>query len=420
VLEGIRVVELASDRAAYTGKLLADMGADVVVVEPPGGHASRRYGPFVDDEPDPDRCLWWWHYNTSKRSVVLDLETASGREAFRQLALQADVVLEAEDPGHLDALGIDHEQVRAERPELIWVSVTPFGRRCAELDAPMTDLTILAAGGVVWNCGYDDHTIAPVRPGGGQAQHIAGVFAACGALVAVLHRDGTGRGQHVDVSMVAAANVTTESGSVMWLVANTPIARQTGRHAAPMVTIETQVLAADGRYVTTGFPPHSADDFQRVVDWLEDLGLADEFVETFFLRMGVERGGVHFQDLGSDAEATAIYAAGREAVCFIASKLPAHEFFVAAQGRDLQCGVVYAPEEAIGDAHIVERGFPVVVEHPELGRQITYPGAFFRDPDQHWRIRRRPPLVGEHTDEVLGSGLAGAAPGSDENPTGKI
>ncbi|HEY6533852.1 MAG TPA: CoA transferase, partial [Acidimicrobiales bacterium] len=80
ILEGLRVVELASDRAAYAGKLLGDLGADVVVVEPPGGHPSRRYGPFVDDEPDPDRCLWWWNYNTSKRSVVLDLDDEEGRD----------------------------------------------------------------------------------------------------------------------------------------------------------------------------------------------------------------------------------------------------------------------------------------------------------------------------------------------------
>ena len=265
----------------------------------------------------------------------------------------------------------------------------------------MTDLTILSAGGVVWNCGYDDHSIPPVRGGGEQAQHIAGLFAASGALIAVLHRDAEGTGQHVDVSMVAAANVTTESGTMMWLVARQIIERQTGRHAAPFATIETQVRAADGRYVTTGFPPHSVKDFQTVVDWLVELGLEDEFPETFFLRMGVERGGVHFQDLGSDAEATAIYAAGREALCFIASRIPAYEFFVGAQTRDLQCGVVYAPEEAMVDPHFVARGFPVSVRHPELDREVTYPGAFFSDPEGHWRIRRRPPLVGEHTGEVL-------------------
>jgi benzylsuccinate CoA-transferase BbsE subunit len=405
MLDGLRVVELASDRAAYTGKLLADLGADVIVVEPPGGHASRAYGPFVDGAAGPDTCLWWWHYNTSKRSVVLDLASAEGAERFRALARTADIVLEGEDPGRLAALGLDHEELRAETPSLIWVSVTPFGRR-VHIDAPMTDLTILAQGGVVWNNGYDDHTIAPVRPLGEQSQHVAGLFAACGTLVAVLHRDlqgvgGQGVGQHVDVSMVAAANVTTESGSVFWLVAQTFIQRQTGRHAAPMVTLPTQIRAADGHYVCTGFPPHSRKDYETVLEWLTTLGLADEFPETFFLQFGVERGGVSFRDLGSDPEVDAIDGAGREALAFIALHLTAHEFFLQAQERDLQCGVVYAPEEAMADEHFRARGFPVQVHHPELGRDITYPGAPFRDSESRWQIHRRPPLVGEHTAEVL-------------------
>jgi crotonobetainyl-CoA:carnitine CoA-transferase CaiB-like acyl-CoA transferase len=92
LLTGLKVVELASDRAAYAGKLMGDLGADVIVVEAPGGHASRLYGPFVADQPDPDRCLWWWNYNTSKRSVVLDLASEQGRADFRRLAESADIV----------------------------------------------------------------------------------------------------------------------------------------------------------------------------------------------------------------------------------------------------------------------------------------------------------------------------------------
>ena len=280
------------------------------------------------------------------------------------------------------------------------MSVTPFGHR-VDLDAPMTDLTILAQGGVVWNNGYDDHSLPPVRPLAEQSQHIAGLFAACGALIAVLHRDVHGVGQHVDVSMVAAANVTTEQASVFWLVAQTLVQRQTGRHAAPMQTLAAQIRSADGHYVCTGFPPHTRKDYETVLDWLVSLGLEDEFPETFFLQFGIDRGGVSFRDLGTDPEMDAIYGAGREALSFIASRLSGLEFFLGAQERDLQCGVVYAPEEAMADAHFVARGFPVAVHHPELGRDVTYPGAPFRDPEGSWQIRRRPPLVGEHTAEVL-------------------
>jgi len=401
VLDGLRVLELASDRAAYAGKLLADLGADVVVVEPPGGHSSRRYGPFVEDQPDPERSLWWWYYNTSKRSVVLDLSQPTGSDGFRQLVAWADVVLEAEPPEALSTLGLDHTDFRAERPELIWVSVTPFGRRCAVSDAPMTDLTILAGGGLVWNCGYDDHSLPPVRGGGGQAQHIGSLFAAMGTLTAVLQRDATGIGQHVDVSMHAAANVTTESGTFVWLVAGQTIQRQTGRHAATVVTQETQVLAADGRYVTTGFPPHDAKDYQAMLDWLRQLGIEEEFPESFFLQMGVERGGVDPRSLGSDVEGLAIYGAGRAALCFIASRLAAYDFFVGTQERDIQCGIIYAPEEVLEDPHFRARNFAVSVPHPEIGRDITYPGAPFQGSLGGWKIQRRPPLIGEHNETLL-------------------
>jgi crotonobetainyl-CoA:carnitine CoA-transferase CaiB-like acyl-CoA transferase len=402
VLEGLKVVELASDRAAYAGKLLADLGADVIVVEPPGGASTRTYGPFVDDEPGPERSLWWWYYNTSKRSVVLDLTSAAGAAAFGHLVAGADIVLEGEPPDALAALGLDHPRFRADRPDLIWVSVTPFGRRCAGADPPMTDLTILAGGGPVWNCGYDDHSLPPVRGGGGQAQHIASVWAAMGALTAVLQRDATGTGQHVDVSMHAAANVTTESGTFVWLVAQQMVQRQTGRHAATVSTMDTQVLAADGRYVSTGFPPHTARDYQAILDWLRLLGLEDECRESFFLQMGIDRGGVDARDLGTDAEAVAIFGAGREALCLIASRLPAYEFFVGTQERDFQCGIVYAPEETLEDPHFVARGFPVAVHHPEMGRDVVYPGAPFSGSQGGWAISRRPPQVGEHNDEVLG------------------
>ena len=280
ILEGLSVLEIASDRAAYAGKLLGDLGADVIVVEPPGGHASRWYGPFVDDEPDPDRCLWWWNYNTSKRSVVLDLDTEAGRSAFRTLAGTADIVLEAEDPGTLESLGLDHPQIRAEHPELIWVSVTPFGRQCAEFHEPTTDLTMLAAAGTVWACGYDDHSQAPIRPSGNHAQHTASAFAILGALTAVVHRDVTGSGQHVDVSMHAAVNVSTEVSSVDWLFAKSTLQRQTGRHASAHPTMEIQVPAGDGRYVTTPLALTSANNFRAVLDWLRELGLEDEFPEV--------------------------------------------------------------------------------------------------------------------------------------------
>ena len=124
-LDGIRVVELASEHAAFAGKLLAELGAEVVVVEPPEGHPSRHFEPFVDDVADIEGSLWWWHYNTSKLGVTIDLDAEPG--AFADLVGSADVVLEGERPGRLRDLGIDYSSLRAGNERLVWLSVTPFG-----------------------------------------------------------------------------------------------------------------------------------------------------------------------------------------------------------------------------------------------------------------------------------------------------
>jgi benzylsuccinate CoA-transferase BbsE subunit len=400
LLTGLRVVELASDRAAYAGKLMGDLGADVIVVEAPGGHASRLYGPFVADKADSDQCLWWWNYNTSKRSVVLDLASEEGRAQFRRLAASADIVLEGEDPGVLEALGIDHPQLRAEAPGLIWVSVTPMGRLCADQHEPATDLTLMSSGGIVWNCGYDDHSLPPIRPSGGHAHHTASAFAVMGALTAVVHRDLTGVGQHVDVSMLAAINVTTEVSSVDYLYRGATNRRQTGRHASEHNTMGIQTRTGDGGYASNPLGLTTAGNYQAVIDWLRELGLEDEFPEAFFLPMGVERGGVPLKELGQNVEATEIYRAGREALYLIASKLTMAEYFVGAQTRGIACGAVYAPDEALADEHFRFREYPIEVEHPELGRSFTYPGLPFKSASIPRTIRRAP-LLGEHTSEVL-------------------
>jgi len=204
-LKGVRVVELASEFGAFAGRALADLGADVVLVEPPGGHPTRRHAPFAGDVEDPERSLFFWHYNTSKRGVVLDLDERRGADAFRRLVAGADLVVEAEPPGRLAELGLDHTDLRAAHPALVWVAITPFGRDNPRAAEPATDLTVLAGGGPVWNCGYDDHTIPPVRGGGNQGLHTACVWAVMGALTALLARDVTGEGQFVDVSMHAPA-----------------------------------------------------------------------------------------------------------------------------------------------------------------------------------------------------------------------
>lgn len=388
-LVGLRVIELASEWTSYAGKLLADLGAETVLVEPPGGHHTRSYAPFSDDEPGPERSLWFWHYNTSKFGVTADPGSDTGRARLDTLLDRADIVLHGDRDLDIDGL-------RRARPAAIVVSVTPFGRAGPRAEEHATDLTLLAAGGPVWSCGYDDHSIAPVRGGGNQALHIGGVHAAMATLVAVLHRNITGAGQHVDVSLYAAANVSTEAATYEWLVAGATVQRQTCRHAGVFPTASSLAPDVRGRLSHTGVPPRTVKEFEALLGWLHDLDLADEFPETFFLEMGRDRGGVHLSELGDDVEAREIFGAGRDALVFIASRMLDHDFFVEGQKRGLAVGIIAAPEDVIQDRHFVERGFPTPVEHEDIGRTFLYPGAPFAAGRTPWRIARRAPHVGEH------------------------
>jgi crotonobetainyl-CoA:carnitine CoA-transferase CaiB-like acyl-CoA transferase len=403
-LQGLRVLELSSERIAFAGKLLADMGADVVLIEPPGGDPARNHGPFLDDQPGPGRSLWWWHYHTSKRGVVLDLDAANDRARFRELIAGANLLLESEPPGRLAALGLDYADLRAVRADLIHVSMTPFGRDSANAAAPVTDLTLLAGGGPAWSCGYDDHALPPIRGGGGQGYHTGCHFAVMSALTALIHRGVAGRGQFIDVNMHAAQNVTTESASFYWLVAGQTVQRQTGRHAATIVTGETQTRCHDGRWVNTGVPPRYPADFARLLEWVRALDLEEQLPEAVFLEMGAALDEpIDFAALGRDDEATAIYGAGRAALVLIAESVTAYDFFIGCQTRGIAAGVIYSPEEAFEDEHFRARGFQVEVEHPDLGRTFRYPGAPYKLPASPWRIARRAPGLGEHDAEVLGA-----------------
>ncbi|MBI2765587.1 MAG: CoA transferase [Chloroflexi bacterium] len=402
-LAGVRVLELCDERGAWAGKLLADAGAEVVKVEPPEGDATRGYPPFAGDVPGSARSLYFWHYNTSKRGVTLDLGQEAGRALFLRLADASDILIESQPPGRMAELGLDYPDLAPSNPGLIMVSITPFRRHGPRADEPATDLTLLAGGGPAWNNGYDDHTLPPVRGGGNQGYHTGCHYAVMSVLAALLYRDVSGEGQHIDVNMHAAANVTTEAGSYTWLVARQTVQRQTGRHAGVNLTQPTQVLCADGRYVNTGIPPRRPHEFKRVHEWLVTLGLLESFPLAPLLEAGMERERIDLSRLAEDSELAAIFGAGREAFDFIASHVDAYEFFSGGQARGFQVGIIYSPEEVLGDPHFVARGFPVEVEHPELGRAFTYPGAPYHMPKSPWRIRRRAPLLGEDNDAVFGA-----------------
>ena len=207
-LAGIRVLDLSGDLGVYCGKLMADMGADVIKVEPPGGDGMRRTGPFVNGVDSPDSSLHWLHYNTNKRSITLDIASDAGSALLRRLAGNTDVQLESFAPGYLDSLGLGYGHLSEGNPGLVYASLTPFGQTGPYRDYRGSDLVGFAMGGYMYVTGWP-HT-PPNKLWGSQAFHTTSNRAFIGILIALYHRLATGQGQHVDVSMQEAVATTTE------------------------------------------------------------------------------------------------------------------------------------------------------------------------------------------------------------------
>ena len=394
-LTGLRVVEICDELGQYAGKLLADMGADVVKIEPPEGSSARRVGPFVNDEPGPNRSLNFWYHNTNKRSAVLDLEGSEpDRELARSLLARADVFLEAMAPGRAATLGLEYATLAAANPALIHCALTPFGQDGPWADYRVTDLVALAAGGPMNMNGYDPADAPgapPIHGKGDQAYNTAAHYAAMGILTALVGRDASGAGQYVDCSMHEALSSTTEVGLPHWLYTKTNIIRQTGRHAAVIRSEPWIHRARDGKDVLVFNIGRSSESWGKLKRWMQSHGFGVQFDETRFddpMARQAARGGT---------EAREIFA---EVSRFVAA-LDAEDVYRGAQACGLPWGTVRSPDEAIDDAHLHDRGHFAGTTGEGLEGEALMPGAPYVLSVTPWELRRPAPRLGEHTAEVL-------------------
>jgi benzylsuccinate CoA-transferase BbsE subunit len=390
-LAGLRILELADETGQFCGKLLGDLGADVVKIEPPGGERNRHVGPFLDDIPHPERSLSFWYYNTSKRGITLNLETADGRRLFRRLTATSDVILETFRPGFLASLGLDYDSLSLQNPRVIMCSLTPFGQTGPWRDYLSSDLLHMAAGGEMASSGYDEAdapNAPPIAPGGGNAWHMGGHFAYMAIMAALVYRTVAGQGQYIDTSIHEACALTTEAAIANYIYRGEVVRRQTGRHHAARPTLRTQFRAKDGTYVCALVAGRLNPKYVRdLADLMDSYGMAGDLNDPKYLDPAVIAANTsHIID---DLVAN-----------FIAS-LPAEEVYHAAQERGFTWGAVRVPEALLDDAHLFDRGFWKQVEHPEFGRSFVYPGEAAIYNGSPWRISRRAPLIGEHNTEIF-------------------
>ena len=386
-LAGLKVVEIADDAGGeFTGLLLARLRAEVIKLEPPQGAPTRRIGPFAKGEADPDLSLNFCWYNSNTQSVTADLASAEGSAALRALLADADVLVSTLQPRELKAVGLDLEALSQAHPALIVLSVTPFGLTGPWADYKSSDLVALALGGPLIMCGYDDHILPPIRPGGNQGYHSAASFAQIGVMLALLERQQTGRGQLLDVSMHEACAVNVELANPYWFYPKVLVHRQTCRHAQPSPTQPALFRCADGRYIYFALILSDPKAWSALVSWMESKGMALQLADPEF--SDVAHRQAHFQEVQDLIE------------CFFLVQ-DSHEAYLEGQAAGLPVGVLNAPEDLFEDEHLKARGFFVEVEHEGVGK-VAYPGPIYRFSAFEEAPRTAAPRLGQHTAAVLG------------------
>jgi crotonobetainyl-CoA:carnitine CoA-transferase CaiB-like acyl-CoA transferase len=374
-LGDVRVLDVSQGIAGpLCAKLLGDFGADVIKVEPPGGECGRRMPPFFQDDPHPEKSLFFLQVNLNKRGITLDVNTPRGADMFKQLARLADVVVETFPPGHLESLGLDHASLERENPGLVMTSITPFGQSGPHRHYKGAEIVAYAMSGIMSVSGTTDRE--PLKHGGFQAQYEAGFNGTLATLFTLLLRDTTGIGQHVDVSIQEVVNST--------MVINQPFYSWTGgvqgRRRPAGAMFGNVMPCKDGYFVGQAGGGAAWD---AVADFYDREELKDERF--------------------ADAVQRIVNGQALDEILIDAAKdrTMAEMFKTASEQYRMLFGIVQTPADLAQCPQLEAREFYEEVEHPVIGK-IRVPFRLWNMTESPARYRRPAPLLGQHNAEVYG------------------
>ena len=400
-LAGLRVVELSHEHVAFAGKLLADLGAEVTVVEPPGGSRAAHVRPVRRRRAGP-----------GAQPVVVALQHVQARRRRRPRRPIADALraprrrrrrpARGRGPGVLAAAGLDWATLSAADPRLVMVSITPFGPTSPRAAEPVTDLTLLAEGGPVWSCGYDDHTLPPVRGGGNQAFHTAGNWAMLATLVALLAREESGAGPAHRRQHARRRERDDRDGDVR-------LADGRGGGAAPdgpprRAGLHAHRCRCAAPTVATprpGVPPRDPQTFAAILALLDRLGLRDEFPASVILQLGAELDApLNFADALTDPLVAEILTAAATSCGSSASTCRRTTSSSRRSRSASPPGSSTRPARRWPTRTSSPAASPSRSSTPSSAASFTYPGAPYRFTAHAVAARPRAPLLGEHQSDL--------------------
>ncbi len=400
LLAPYRVLDLTDRNGWLCGRILGDLGADVIKIEPPGGDPGRRVGVFYRDDPTPAKNLSWFAYNANKRGITLALDTGKGQEILHRLVERVDFLIESFPPGYLDALDLGYSALGEINARLVFTSITPFGQTGPYAHYRGSDLVAMAMSGFMSLVGEPGRP--PLRVSLPQAAMWAGMQAAAGTLIAHHYRETAGRGQHVDVSMQASLLWALANAPAHWSLLREDLHRGGSRIVGRSMTgarMRAIYRCRDGHinFIFYGGEAGKRSN-EAMVQWMAELGEAPEWLK--------QKDWGAFNIAASTQEE--IDALEQPFVEFLGRRTKA-EFSAESLKRGILGYPVADVRDIRADPQLAARKFWQAVEHPELDATVTYPRPFTQFSVAPCRIFRRAPGIGEHNDEIYRAelGLSG-------------
>ncbi|MDY7019169.1 MAG: CoA transferase [Chloroflexota bacterium] len=390
-LDSYRFLDLTDDKGFLCSKMLADLGAEVIKVEQPGGDPSRNIGPFYHDIVHPEKSLYWFVYNANKKGITINIKTSDGKQIFERLVGTSDGIIESFPVGYMDEIGLGYSALSLLNPGIIMTSVTPFGQVVPYKNYKASSLVGLALGGGVYLTGDDDR--APLYISVPQAYLLASEQAAAGTMIALYHRELSGEGQQVDVSMYESVILTTLNAIPLWELYHLILPR-VGPYRVGLSTTakQRQTWQCKDGYVTFivlgGVA--GASTSRALVEWMDSEGMANDFLKQM------------------DWDAFDMVTATQE----VHNRLEEHvgKFFLRHTKAELYEGAIKRRimlypvsdiKDIAEDLQLKSRDFWIKIEYSELADFIISPGAFVKASETPCRMRYRAPLIGEHNEEIF-------------------
>jgi crotonobetainyl-CoA:carnitine CoA-transferase CaiB-like acyl-CoA transferase len=368
-LAGLRVLDFTSRMGGYCGLLLANLGAEVILIEPPGGETMRSEGPFKES-PNPEGSISFAAYHTNKRGIVLDLESENDRARLRRLIGHTDVLIEDRPMGFWQRLSLSYHDLQASNPALVMTSISGFGSTGPYRDFKSPNIVAFAMGGLMNLCGHPER--APLSGPCDIAYRLGSVHAAFGTLVALFNRRVSGRGDHLDISLQDVLVADPFLRIITRYSVTGEIPQRTG-HSQATTVAETYQCKDGFVRIFCNQPDH----WRRLVEW---LGNPPELIDPKFENVQNRLPLRPLLDRLIEARTLNYYV---------------KSFFDEFQGRRLAAAPIHSPSGFLDDEQTRHRDYVVEINHAHLGRH-RFPGDPYKFSESPWHIGRGAPLVGEH------------------------